>query len=160
MGWKSKYEKMKAKYEKWREKSYKWRGRFRNLETEYATQSTAFSDYKNTWNETSSVRREDYDTAMADQQAQFQSAQMEMADKLAERDSTISNFNATEALHQKVLSDYGNLAGSVGGVRTNRTASTAYQDRWFKRPTQDQQPWSQKFSDYGKMTIQDQSTNV
>ena len=187
--YKRRAKKYKKKYKFQRQKKRAWRSKARGFEQE-------LTDYRKAWNQQKwddrekawkeelmrdYVKRGDYDTAMQQQQQQFQQAQTDLADTILQRDaasgalttaqeqlggqaaqiqdfqSRIADFNAANAareMQQKVAADYGNLVGTVGSVKANRGASNAYQNRWFRRPQQVSGGQIQA------MTISDQSTNV
>ena len=119
--YKSKYKKYKDKYKSQRSKKREWRSKARGFEQDLA-------DYRAAWNQEKwdareaawkdelmrdYVKRGDYDTAMQQQQQQFQQAQTDLADTILQRDEARTQYGTASGQLTTAQEQLGGQAAQI-----------------------------------------------
>ena len=124
--YKVKYKKYKDKYKSQRSKKREWRSKAQGFEQDLADYQAAWNqtkwdDREKAWKEElmrDYVKRGDYDTAMQQQQQQFQQAQTDLADTILQRDEARTQYGTASGELSAAQGQLGEARGQLGEART------------------------------------------
>jgi len=119
--WKKRAKRYKGKYKFQRSKKREWRSKARGFEQDLANYRAAWNKEKwdareKAWKDElmrDYVKRGDYDTAMQQQQQQFQQAQTDLADTILQRDEARTQYGAASGALTTAQEQLGGQAAQI-----------------------------------------------